>query len=129
MSQEVMAVFSMIGTLLLMVAVFVAAYYVSKVVGKRYQNFAPSTKNGIEIIERKVIGKDQTLVTVRVANQIFLLSATPHHIEKLEELDATLFESLPEVQSNQALDFSSVWKSVLSKNKKAMEGERKDGNE
>ena len=113
--EDFVAVLSMVGTLLLMIAVFVGAYFVSKMVGKRYQGFSQSSKEQIKIIERKVIGKDQALLVVKIADKTLLLGATPHSVEKIEELDPHLFEEI-ETTAEQPLDFLSVWNRVLKRN-------------
>ena len=58
MGQGVLTVLQGIGTLVLMLAVFVGAYYFSKFLSKKYQPKYGDARN-IEIIERMAVGKDQ----------------------------------------------------------------------
>lgn len=121
MWEEVLRVLSVIGTLLLVLAVFAGAYYVSKIMAKRYQGFQSAVKGGIELIDRRNLGKDQALLVVRVAEKTFLLGVTPHHITKLEELDETFFPAVVPPTDGPP-NFLDTWKEALKKVKKAGDG-------
>ena len=90
MGQDFMTILTGIGTVVLMLAVFVGAYYFSKFISKKYQPKYGSAKN-IEIIERMVVGKDQSLALVKVLDKVFLLAFTAQSVTKIEEMDASLF--------------------------------------
>lgn len=115
--DKFLTILSGVGTLILMVAVFAGAYYVSKYISKKYQPKYGSGKN-IEIIERTVLGKNQTLTLVKVSGRVFLIGCTEQNINKIEEFDETLFPELPE-SSPEEINFLSVfsdaYKNVLSK--------------
>lgn len=117
MSEEFQLALSMIGTLLLMVAIFVGAFFVSKWVAKRYQAPGSSGFQGnMEVLERVVVGKDQCLLLVKVTGRVFLLGVTPHQIEKIEEMDPDAIvkkESGPGMKT----DFLSVFKDAFQKQK------------
>lgn len=95
MVQEMMPILSTLGTLLLMIAVFVGAYFVSKAVGKRQQFISAGFETNLKILERVPLGKEESLVIAKVANQIFLLGVTAQHIEKIGELDSSLILERP----------------------------------
>lgn len=92
MPTEFQTVLSMIGTLVLLVAIFFAAYWFTKAMGKRYQLNQSSTTGGIELLVRQMLGKDQMLLVIRTGGRVFLLGATPQHIELIEELNAADYE-------------------------------------
>ncbi len=117
---------SMVGTVILMVAVFVGAYYVSKFIGKRYQPRNGIAKN-ITIIESQNVGKDKALFIVKAANRAFLIGSSPHEFSLISELDPENIIDVPETSPFKK-DFSSVLRSaLLGKEKKQNEGETGDG--
>lgn len=117
MGQGVLTVLQGIGTLVLMLAVFVGAYYFSKFLSKKYQPKYGDARN-IEIIERMAVGKDQSLALVKVSDKVFLLAFTAHSVTKIEEMDASLF---PEKNISQAGEtsfmtfFTDAYNNLLNK--------------
>ena len=91
MGQTVETILVGIGTIVLMLAVFVGAYYFSKFFAKQYQPKMGGKLKNIEIIERMAVGKDQSLALVRVSDKVFLLAFTAQSVTKIEEMDASLF--------------------------------------
>lgn len=83
----------MIGTLVLLVAIFFGAYWFTKTMGKRYQ-LGQSSSGGIELLVRQMLGKDQMLLVIRTGGRVFLLGVTPQHIELIEELNAAEYEDV-----------------------------------
>jgi len=114
-------IMSMIGTIVLMVAVFVGAYYVSKYVGKHYQPRTGSSSN-ISIIESKTLGKDRSLLVVKSAGKAFLIGATPREIALISELDAEKLVP-PAAEKPVTRDFSAMFRSALSAKGRKDEGE------
>ena len=88
-----LSILSAMGTLLLMVAVFVGAYFVSKLVAKNYQPKC-SNKGNMKVLEKMPIGRDQSLVIVEVAEQVYLIGVTANSITKLAELDKSLITTV-----------------------------------
>ena len=108
---------SMIGTIVLMIAVFVGAYYVSKFVGKRYQTRYNNSKN-LSVLESQSIGKDRALLIVKATDKAFLIGSTPQQFTLISELNpddlVEITDDMPEKK-----DFSSVLLTALKgKNKK-----------
>ncbi len=116
MPETVIQVLSSIGTLLLIVAIFVGAYFASKAMGKRYQSFDASKTDNMEIIEKKHFGKDQSLIIVRIGSRYFVLGVTPQNIQKLDEIDAEELSFQKNRQEAQASPFLHVFKEVWTKN-------------
>lgn len=117
-------ILSMIGTVLLMIAVFVGAYYVSKFVGRNYQP-RNGASNNLSVLESHAVGKDRSLLIVKVANKAFLVGSTPHEFTMISELNP---EDLVDMHNSIQIkkDFSSVLRAALAgKQKKQDEGEDK----
>ncbi len=117
MGQTVETVLVGIGTIVLMLLVFVGAYFFSKFAAKQYQPRFGAAKN-IEIIERMVVGKDQSLALVRVSGRVFLLAFTAQSVTKIEEMDSSLFPVDTEVQKtgeNFMNFFTDAYKNLLNK--------------
>ena len=93
MPMDIMAIISVIGTLVLILAVFVGAYFVTRIVGMKYDGSNSTGKSKLVILERKVLGKEQALVLVKIADKVILLGVTPQQIDKL---DTFAMEDFPE---------------------------------
>ncbi len=116
MFEEILSIVLM---LLLVIGVFVAAYFTSKFVGGRYQTSMTKGKQRIDIIERKTIGKDQYLLLVKVEGKTLLLGATPQNVNKLDELELLPLDEGEDTDSTQTLStpkFSDIFKDMLKKN-------------
>ncbi len=110
-------VLSMVGTLLLMLLVFVGAYFAARWMGRNYRGRGVSGQAAhMQLLERLPLGKDQSLLVVRVEDRVFLLGATPQHIEKLDELAPDLFAQAVEGEPGGG-DFLSVLKQTWDKRK------------
>ena len=114
MPSEITGMLSLIGTLVLMVATFVGAYFVSKIVAGQYQNTSDTGKNGIKIIEKRLIGKDQSILIVNVGGKVLLLGATPQSIQKLDELDDFCIMK-EEKNQQQTQSFQTILKKIVKK--------------
>ena len=129
MGQDFMTILTGIGTIVLMLAVFVGAYYFSKFVSKKYQPKLGNAKN-IEIIERMPVGKDQSLALVKVSDKVFLLAFTAQSVTKIEEMDASLFPLNTDIQKLGETSFMSIFTDACNNllNKKN-EGKGEEGDE
>ena len=129
MGQDFMTILTGIGTIVLMLAVFVGAFYFSKFVSKKYQPKYGNLKN-IEIIERMPVGKDQSLALVKVSGRVFLLAFTAQSVTKIEEMDASLFPINKDVEKMGDQNFMSIFTDAYNNllNKKN-EGKGDDLNE
>jgi len=129
MGQDFMTILTGIGTIVLMLAVFVGAYYFSKFVSKKYQPKNGGTRN-IEIIERMAVGKDQSLALVKVSDKVFLLAFTAQSVTKIEEMDASLFPensvSYGAGETSFMTFFTDAYNNLLNKKN---EGKGEDSNE
>ena len=108
MGQDFTTILTGIGTIVLMLLVFVAAYYFSKFVSKKYQPKYGNVRN-IEIIERMTVGKDQSLALVRVSGRVFLLAFTAQSVTKIEEMDASLFPENKDIAKIGETSFMSIF--------------------
>ncbi len=129
MGQDFTTILTGIGTIVLMLLVFVAAYYFSKFVSKKYQPKFGNARN-IEIIERMTVGKDQSLALVKVSDRVFLLAFTAQSVTKIEEMDASLFPENKDIAKIGETSFMSIFTDAYNNllNKKD-EGKGDDLNE
>lgn len=117
MPEELTTTLSVIGTLLMMVAVFVGAYFVSRFVAKKYQPSGGTATGNMEILDRTMVGKDSWLLLVKVAGRVFLLGVTGQRVEKIEELDPETIVSRTTSGTalGEKLDFLNVFKDAFKK--------------
>ena len=109
MGQTVETILVGIGTIVLMLAVFVGAYYFSKFFAKQYQPKMGGKVKNIEIIERMAVGKDQSLALVKVSDRVFLLAFTAQSVTKIEEMDASLFPVNKDIEKTGEQNFMSIF--------------------
>lgn len=119
--MDFMEVLSMAGTLVLMLAVFAGAYFVSKFVAKKYSPQAGASKN-LSIIESLLVGKDKSLLVVRAAERVFLIGSTSREFTFLSELNSEEFPISRE-KKPQNKDFRSTLRDVISRSGRSGEGE------
>ncbi len=106
-----------------MIAVFAAAYFVSKYVGKHYKPNYGLSKN-ITVIDSTVIGKDRSLLLVKVGEKAFFIGSTSNEFTLLSELDAEQFVSASETEQASPNDFITTFRNVIkSKLKRPDDGE------
>lgn len=122
--ETITAIGSVIVTLLLMMAVFVGAYYFSKFVANGYQgNTGANSLGNIEIIERRMIGKDQSLLVVKIEDKFWLISATPHNINKIDVLEGEAFTKTPTTPTTPP-NFFTILTNIRNKNSSGQNEEK-----
>ncbi|MDR0469959.1 MAG: flagellar biosynthetic protein FliO [Peptococcaceae bacterium] len=112
MNEGYSAIGSMIGLFILMILIFVGAYYATKLMGKHYSMQVSSSRE-MRVIDRLPLGRDRFLLIVEAGDKVLLLGVSPQHIDTLAELDREAFADLPPAQEN--TDFLSLIKSKLKK--------------
>ena len=95
-----------------MIAVFVAAYFVSKYVGKHYKPNYGYSKN-ITVIDSTAIGKDRSLLLVKVGEKTLLIGSTPNEITFLSEYSAEQFTADSQTQQAPPKDFITTFRGVI----------------
>lgn len=95
-----------------MLAVFVGAYYVSKFVGKRYQPRYGLSRN-ITVLDSAAVGKDRSLLIVKVGEKAFLIGSAPQAFTLLSELDAQQLAAASAEAPPPQKDFLSVFRGVI----------------
>ncbi len=98
---------SVLGMLLVMVAIFAGAYWFTKKFGGQYAQYGASGRR-IQILDQAATGRDQRLLLVRVADKVYLLSAGGTAVTKLDEYDGMLFPEDSEPQQPQSESFLHV---------------------
>ncbi len=116
-------VLSTIGMLLLMVGIFVAAYYTSKALGKQYQR--KGVGRGIEILESAPVGKGESLIVARVAKKVYFLGATAQSISLISELPSEEFPDTPQTDAKPT-SFVDALKGAIEAKTQKKNGETQD---
>jgi len=113
--EELKTILSAVGMLLLMVAIFAAAYWAPRLMMKGYGG-VNSLPDSLRVVSKIALGKDQSLIVVKAADRLFLLGATPREISLITELDPADFPlTTQEAPKLTGMDFSSVLKNLLKK--------------
>lgn len=97
--------------------------------GLKRLNSRVGVNNGgkMRVLDRVTIGRDGLLLVVSVGGKLLLISATPHHIEKLGELDMTAEEYSAQLREEVAQGgFSSVLAAMMNRGKNSTEESEKD---
>lgn len=110
--MELKEILPMAGTLVLMLAVFAGAYFVSKLVGKKYGALPGRAKN-LSVIDSLSVGKDKSLLVIKAADKVFLLGSTERQLTMLCELDPKDFPE-PEGEKPGARDFCATLRDVIT---------------
>ena len=112
MPQVFEAAVSVVLLLFGFVAVLFAAYWCTKLLGKRYEA-GLSPVGYIRVLDRVNIGPDRQVCIVQTGGKTFLLGVTSQSVVTLGELDA---EQLVQLQANaQAAVFPDILQSFLKK--------------
>ncbi len=88
MTDGVSNIFSALGTLALIVLIFIGAYWFTKLLGKHYGGRATGTSSSMKVLERMSLGSNCGLIIVRIHDKVLLLGITQQQITLLQELDA-----------------------------------------
>jgi len=79
---------SLLGILLVLLLVLAGCWLFTRWAGTGLAGygFAPGVQRRMKVLERMPVGKDQTLLVVRVADRYFLLGSSPSGFSLLAEL-------------------------------------------
>lgn len=81
-----MAVLKIFFYLVVLILVLVLAYYTTRTLGKGI-NIRPENSN-MRVLDRLAVGRDSSLLVVKVQERILLLGLSPAGIQNLGELEA-----------------------------------------
>lgn len=93
--QEIL---SLLGTLVVVVAVLALAYWVTRLIGQKSSGIPGSGSGNLRILEQLVVGKDQRLLVAQVGERVLLLGVSPAQVTLVTELsadEAALWTDLP----------------------------------
>lgn len=114
MSDSVTNVFSALGTLALVILVFVAAYWCTRALGRHYGGQSAGLSSTMQVLERVALGRDSFVVIVRMDGRVVALGVTPQQVTFLQELDAADYPPVsPEPAAAKLSQFSEVLQSSL----------------
>jgi len=109
--EDLGALGSMLMVFLFMVLVFVAAYYVTKTLGKTY-SIQRSSSREMRIIDHLALGRDRFLLIVEAGEKALLIGVGPQQMETLAELDK---DKLSEpAEGTERADFFGLLKQRIS---------------
>lgn len=106
-------IFATVGMLVVMVLVFVGAYYASRMLAQHYQSGGGRSGN-VKILERTAIGQNTWLVLVQVRGQVHLLGVTQKQITCLSTFPEDKIESLPQ-QDLPTVNFKEILRKFREK--------------
>ncbi len=87
MTDGLKAGLTIAGMLAAMVAILFAAYYTTRFLGKQYGGPGLAKNSRFQIADKIVLGKNQYLCVVRIAQKTLLISVTQNNISLLCELE------------------------------------------
>lgn len=104
------------GTLVMILLIFVGAYFATRFLGKKYSYRRGGGSSGkIRMVDQLPLGPDRLVVIVQTGGKTLLLGVTSQHVELLEELDSSLFPQEEEPgDSGETFSFSSALQDALS---------------
>ena len=103
---------SILGVFVVILLIFVGAYYFTKFMGKHY-SLQVSSSSEIRVIDKLALSRDHYLLIVETGHRALLVGVSPQRIDTLAELDSEAFADLPPVQAN--ADFISLLRNRLRK--------------
>jgi flagellar biogenesis protein FliO len=102
-------VWDLIKSILVMVLVVFAAYYVTKIVAKTGN---PLRKNSrMKLISQIRLGKDSSIAMVEIDDYIYVLGVGSQRVELIEKLSVSNFENFDE--GPEKPDFAEILKNQL----------------
>ncbi len=107
--------FTVFGTLLLIVLIFVAAYWFTKFLAKRNKFKQVGSSEKIKILEQMAVGPDRTLLVVKTGGKTLLLGVTAQQVTLIKEFEEGEFPEDPKSQDGEvgSSGFKDVLKSSL----------------
>ena len=112
---------SLLWLIICIVMVIGLAYWFTKYVAGRGLSVPGQKGSGMEILARLNLGRDQSLVLVRVGGRCFLLGVTAGQMTALAEYteeEAALWLERPEVPDGQAPSFREALHTVLQQKRR-----------
>lgn len=87
MSEGLSAALTIAGMVLAMVAILFAAYYTTRLLGRQYGGLSAGKNAQVRVIERVVLGRNESLCVVLAAGKTLLVGVTPSAVTLVCELE------------------------------------------
>lgn len=87
--------FAVFGTLVLIVAVFVGAYWFTKFLAKRNRFKQVGSSKKIKILEQMAVGPDRMLLVVKTGEKVMMLGVTAQQVTLIKEFEDGEFPEDP----------------------------------
>lgn len=92
--DQIIDVLTVLGTLILIVLIFIGAYWFTKFMGRHYKGGIVSSSERIKILEQATIGQDRMIAVVKLENVLLLVGVTSQQITLLKELSPEDFPNM-----------------------------------
>ncbi len=86
---------TVLGTLVLIAAIFVGAYWFSRMLAKRNRFRRFGSSENIQVLEQMAVGPDRMLLVVKTADKVLLLGVTAQQVTLLKEFEPGEFPERP----------------------------------
>lgn len=112
---------SFLGMLTVLVVILICAYYTTRWMATRMSQAPGAVSSGqkLTMVHRLLLGRDQQLMVVKVANRHVVIGCTPTQIsfitELTEEESDEFFPATPEGTVNQMMNFTDVLQALRAK--------------
>ena len=104
-----MGTWELIKSLLTMVLVVFAAYYLTKIIAKKGSPLRNNSK--MKLVSQIRLGKDSSIAMVEIDGSIYILGVGSQRVELIEKLPIDAFEGFDENQPKS--DFAEIFKNQL----------------
>ena len=87
--------FAVFGTLVLIVAIFVGAYWFTRFLAKRNRFKQVGSSKQIKILEQMAVGPNRMLLVVKTAGKVMMLGVTSQQVTLIKEFEEGEFPESP----------------------------------
>lgn len=101
------------GTLVLIVAIFVGAYWFTKFLAKRNRFKQVGSSRQIKILEQMAVGPDRMLLVVKTAGKVMMLGVTSQQVTLIKEFEEGEFPETPSRDNDRPSGFQDILRSSL----------------
>ena len=106
--------FAVFGTLILIVLIFVGAYWFTRFLAKRNRFKQLGSSKQIKVLEQMAVGPDRMLLVVKTAGKVMMLGVTSQQVTLIKEFEEGEFPERPMGDDdNQPSGFQDILRNSL----------------